>query len=167
MLECARKHADLAPALSALSEATASRQEALVHGDVSPKNILVKGTSTAIILDAECAWYGDPAFDLAFVLNHLVLKAAHRPDSVVALQAAMTALIEARAAADTPAQAMGVQRRAAALLPALLLARIDGKSPVEYLTDPEKKAAIRAIARRFLRAPVAHPIEIALAVTGD
>ena len=167
LLECARKHADLAPALSALSEATASRQEALVHGDVSPKNILVKGTSTAIILDAECAWYGDPAFDLAFVLNHLVLKAAHRPDSVVALQAAMTALIEARAAADTPAQAMGVQRRAAALLPALLLARIDGKSPVEYLTDPEKKAAIRAIARRFLRAPVAHPIEIALAVTGD
>lgn len=167
LLECARKHPDLAPNLIALSETTASRREALVHGDVSPKNILINGTSGALILDAECAWYGDPAFDLAFVLNHLVLKSVHRPDAAIALRAAIMALLEARAAADAPAQALDVQHRAAALLPALLLARIDGKSPVEYLTDPDKQAAIRAIARHFLRAPAAHPIEIAMAVTGD
>ena len=133
----------------------------------STKNILINGTSGALILDAECAWYGDPAFDLAFVLNHLVLKSVHRPDAAIALRAAIMALLEARAAADAPAQAMGVQHRAAALLPALLLARIDGKSPVEYLTDPDKKAVVHAIARRFLLAPAAHPIEIAMAVTGD
>ena len=46
---------------------------ALVHGDVSPKNILV-GPAGPVFLDAECAWYGDPAFDLAFCLNHLLLK---------------------------------------------------------------------------------------------
>ncbi len=48
-------------------------KKALVHGDVSPKNILV-GVNGPVILDAECAWYGDPAFDVAFCLNHLLLK---------------------------------------------------------------------------------------------
>ena len=51
---------------------------ALVHGDVSPKNILV-GPRGPVFLDAECAWYGDPAFDLAFCLNHLLLKCLWRP----------------------------------------------------------------------------------------
>ena len=53
------------------------RSIALVHGDVSPKNILV-GPHGPVFLDAECAWYGDPAFDLAFCLNHLLLKADRR-----------------------------------------------------------------------------------------
>jgi hypothetical protein len=53
-------------------------RRALVHGDASPKNILI-GPRGPVILDAECAWYGDPAFDLAFVLNHLVLKSALQP----------------------------------------------------------------------------------------
>jgi len=44
-----------------------------VHGDVSPKNILV-GPKGPVLLDAECAWFGEPAFDLAFCLNHLLLK---------------------------------------------------------------------------------------------
>ena len=51
---------------------------ALVHGDVSPKNILV-GPAGPVFLDAECAWYGDPAFDLAFCLNHLLLKCLWTP----------------------------------------------------------------------------------------
>ena len=57
------------------SERTAPTKLALVHGDVSPKNILV-GPDGPVFLDAECAWYGDPAFDLAFCLNHLLLKCA-------------------------------------------------------------------------------------------
>lgn len=167
ILECARRHPDLAPALTALADATAARRESLVHGDVSPKNILVGRASSAVVLDAECAWYGDPAFDLAFVLNHLLLKSVHRPDAAADLWAAMQTLMEARAAADAPEHAEAVQRRATALLPALLLARVDGKSPVEYLVDPKKKDAIRAVAGRFLRDPAAHPYDIVSALEGD
>jgi len=67
------RHPDLAPALQRLVKITATSKHALVHGDVSPKNILV-GPKGPVLLDAECAWYGDPAFDLAFCLNHLLLK---------------------------------------------------------------------------------------------
>jgi fructosamine-3-kinase len=166
LLECARKHPDLAADLIKLAEDTASRRETLVHGDVSPKNILVNHASDCVILDAECAWYGDPAFDLAFVLNHLILKSVHRPSAAGALQSAIKALLEARAAADTRAHGADVQDRATALLPALLLARIDGKSPVEYITDRGEQAAIRTVARRFLHTPADHPIDVAAALTG-
>ena len=167
LLECARKYPDLAPILTALADGTASRREALVHGDVSPKNILVGPTSSAVVLDAECAWYGDPAFDLAFVLNHLVLKSVHRPSAAPAYRAAMQELLEARAATDAAEHADAVQHRASRLLPALLLARVDGKSPVEYLVDPDKKSTIRAVAARFLHEPAAHPDDIAAALAGD
>lgn len=167
LLESARQHPDLAKTLTALAETTASRREALVHGDVSPKNILVDANSDAIILDAECAWYGDPAFDLAFMLNHLLLKSVHRPQAANALKAAMETLLIARQSADTAKEAVEVQERATALLPGLFLARIDGKSPVEYLTDPKKQDAVRSVARRFLLAPAKHPVEIATALNGD
>ena len=165
--ECARKHPDLAPVLTALADATAGHREALVHGDVSPKNILVDDRSIPVILDAECAWYGDPAFDLAFVLNHLLLKSVFRPDAAGALRIAIDTMMQGRAAAEDDAEVMPVLNRATALLPALLLARIDGKSPVEYLTDPQAQALVRAVARRFLLAPADHPLEIADALTGD
>jgi 5-methylthioribose kinase len=167
LLECARKHPDLASVLTELSIATASRKEALVHGDVSPKNVLATDASESIILDAECAWYGDPAFDLAFALNHLLLKIVHNPDAAHALQMAVEALLEGHANSDAPEHVSAVQARATALLPALLLARVDGKSPVEYLIDPQKKAAVRAVGRRFLLEPAAHPIEIVTTLTGE
>jgi hypothetical protein len=47
----------------------------------------------------------------------------------------------------------GVQARAASLLPGLLLARIDGKSPVEYVTEEAQKARVRAVARALLVSP--------------
>ena len=53
------------------------------------------------------------------------------------------------------------ERRAAALLPGLMLARIDGKSPVEYLTDEPRKDAVRSFAAPLLRDPVAELAEIA------
>ena len=65
LLATARRHPDLAPRLEALVARTAATRLALVHGDVSPKNILA-GPRGPVFLDAECAWYGDPAFDLAF-----------------------------------------------------------------------------------------------------
>src|SRR3546814_8749106 len=70
---------ELAPALTALADDLASRKSALVHGDVSPKNILVSA-SGPVFLDAECAVYGDPAFDLAFCTTHLLLKSVWSGD---------------------------------------------------------------------------------------
>ena len=67
-----------------LIEVTGSTKLALVHGDVSPKNILC-GPHGPVFLDAECAWYGDPAFDLAFCLNHMLLKCVWRPQSTIGL----------------------------------------------------------------------------------
>ena len=85
LLATGRQHPSLASRLEELVDRTARTRIALVHGDVSPKNILV-GPKGPVLLDAECAWYGDPAFDVAFCLNHLLLEgaAATRPRSRVA-----------------------------------------------------------------------------------
>ncbi|MEO8487125.1 MAG: aminoglycoside phosphotransferase family protein [Betaproteobacteria bacterium] len=148
-----RAHPDLAGRFAALVATTAATRRVLVHGDFSPKNLLI-GPSGPVILDAECAWFGDPAFDLAFVLNHLLLKGAWRPALRARALDAYAALVEgyrARVAWEPWAK---VERRTAALLPALLLARIDGKSPVEYLTDERDRDRVRAFARpRVAEAP--------------
>ena len=73
----ARAHPALAARLETIAATTLSTKRALVHGDVSPKNILI-GPDGPVFLDAECAWFGDPAFDLAFCLNHLLLKGARQ-----------------------------------------------------------------------------------------
>lgn len=141
-----RAHPDLAPALNALAERTGAAQIALVHGDVSPKNILV-GPASPIVLDAECAWYGDPAFDLAFCLNHLLLKCLVHPELTARYLAAFRTLAETYLDAVRWEPRAAIEARAAALLPALLLARVDGKSPVEYLQDGRAKDRVRRVAR--------------------
>jgi aminoglycoside phosphotransferase (APT) family kinase protein len=156
---CGRAYPDLAGRLEALLETTRTTKRVLVHGDFSPKNLLA-GPVGPVILDAECAWYGDPAFDLAFVLNHLLLKGAWRPAWRARYAGAFTALASAylvHVAWETPADC---ERRTAALLPGLMLARIDGKSPVEYLTDDRPKNEVRAFARTLLTDPVPGLAEI-------
>jgi aminoglycoside phosphotransferase (APT) family kinase protein len=152
LVATARVHADLAPALHALVERTAQTRLALVHGDVSPKNILV-GPAGPVFLDAECAWYGDPAFDLAFCLNHLLLKCAWVPQAQAGFVACFDALARAYLAGASWESADALEARAAALLPGLLLARVDGKSPVEYLQQDEQKARVRQVAHALLSSP--------------
>src|ERR671924_1144299 len=93
LLTTARRNPDSAAVLEALAERTASTKLALVHGDVSPKNILV-GPCGPVLLDAECAWFGDPAFDVAFCINHLLLKAVIRPDRSLPLSECFGAFVE-------------------------------------------------------------------------
>jgi len=149
----ARAHPAHAAALRELIAVTAATKLVLVHGDVSPKNILV-GPAGPVFLDAECAWYGDPAFDLAFCLNHLLLKAVWRPAFSAAYLACFDSLAHAYLARAEWEAREAVERRAAHLLPGLLLARVDGKSPVEYLTAPEDKDRVRRFALRHLEQPV-------------
>jgi aminoglycoside phosphotransferase (APT) family kinase protein len=145
-------HPDLQPHIQSLVQQTAQTRICLVHGDVSPKNILV-GSRGPVFLDAECAWYGDPAFDLAFCLNHLLLKCLWTPAARGAFLECFDRLCSAYLAS---VRFPGVEKRTASLLPALLLARIDGKSPVEYLTEPQRKL-VRGIARELI--PVATSLE--------
>jgi aminoglycoside phosphotransferase (APT) family kinase protein len=152
LLASAARHPALAARLHALAEVTQATRLALVHGDVSPKNILV-GPDGPVLLDAECAWFGDPAFDVAFCLTHLLLKRLARPDAVGALEASFAALVAGYLPFVTWEDSAALEARAAALLPALLLARIDGKSPVEYL-DPTQQDLVRQTAGRLLVEPV-------------
>ncbi|HEY6511801.1 MAG TPA: phosphotransferase [Burkholderiaceae bacterium] len=149
LLASAEKNPDLAPALRRLVAQTQSHKVSLVHGDVSPKNVLV-GPDGPVLLDAECAWWGDPAFDLAFCLNHLLLKCLWVPaarDRLLAGFDALTAGYFERADWE-PCDAL--EARAAALLPGLLLARVDGKSPVEYITSDAERAVVRRVAGGLL-----------------
>ena len=148
----AARHLDLRAQLFALSRETLATKRALVHGDVSPKNILV-GSRGPVFLDAECAWYGDPAFDLAFCLNHLLLKCLWRPDTAQGFLACFDALAAAYRRVITWERPEVLEARAARLLPALFLARVDGKSPVEYLTEEADKDRVRATAVPLVQRP--------------
>jgi aminoglycoside phosphotransferase (APT) family kinase protein len=149
----ARVHTDCGPALERLVEVTASNKRVLVHGDVSPKNILV-GPRGPVFVDAECAWYGDPAFDLAFCLNHLLLKCVWRPRWWAVYLQSFTTLFQTYLAGVQWEPANGLEARVAHLLPGLLLARIDGKSPLEYITDDRDREKVRRVARPLLLQPV-------------
>jgi len=156
LLATAHRHHDVAGQLRSLAERTAATRTALVHGDVSPKNILV-GPQGPVFLDAECAWYGDPAFDLAFCLNHLLLKCLWVPGAAPRFMQCFDALAGGYISQYSAA---GIEARVASLLPGLLLARIDGKSPVEYVTAEAQKARVRSVARALLLAPPATLAEV-------
>ena len=149
-----RAHPQFATRLGELVETTRHTKRTLVHGDFSPKNILC-GPAGPVIVDAECAWFGDPAFDLAFVLNHLLLKGAWHPQWKTRYVEAFHALCSAYLSHATWEPFDLLEARVAALLPALMLARIDGKSPVEYVTGTAIKDRVRAFASALLVLPLA------------
>jgi aminoglycoside phosphotransferase (APT) family kinase protein len=145
----APKHPSVADRLMALSRKTLATKLTLVHGDVSPKNILV-GPRGPVFLDAECAWYGDPAFDLAFCLNHMLLKCLWTPRAAAGFLKLFDVLTHEYLAGVTWEPPAEMDRRTAHLLPGLFLARVDGKSPAEYVTAESDKARIRRVALHFL-----------------
>jgi len=154
LLATARKHPDLQEILAALEKRTASTKLCLVHGDVSPKNILA-GPRGPVFLDAECAWYGDPAFDLAFCLNHLLLKCLWVPRAAADFLLSFQSLFDAYRSKLSWENVDALESRTATLLPALLLARVDGKSPVEYLVSEKDRQHVRTTARELLLRPTA------------
>ena len=148
----AARHPDCAEALHRIVATTASTRRALAHGDVSPKNILC-GPSGPVFLDAECAWWGDPAFDLAFCLNHLLLKCLWTPAATTGFLVCFDAMVAAYRAGIAWESPDALESRAAALLPGLFLARVDGKSPVEYITQDADKDRVRRVARPLIANP--------------
>jgi len=152
LLATAERHPDLAQRLQEIERVTATSKFALVHGDVSPKNILI-GPSGPVFIDAECAWWGDPAFDLAFCLNHLLLKCLWVPPKTTAYIESFHALTRAYLVGVDWEAADAIEQRTSELLAGLFLARVDGKSPAEYVTAETDKNRVRKVASLFLREP--------------
>jgi len=149
----AARHPQCAERLESLVRITLATKRALVHGDVSPKNILV-GPQGPVFLDAECAWYGEPAFDLAFCLNHMLLKCLWRPQWAGRYLECFEALARTYLENVGWEPAVDIEARCAHLLPGLFLGRVDGKSPVEYLTEDRDRNRVRRVATALLQRPV-------------
>ena len=127
-----------APFLHALVAQTRRRHFCLVHGDYSPKNVLVH-REQLVLLDFEVIHWGDPAFDLGFSLTHLLSKAHHLPaQRNEFVNAAMTywqtyQQILGATPWTADLESWGVQHTLACLL-----ARVAGRSPLEYFTIQER-----------------------------
>ena len=139
----ARRWPDLAPAIARYVDAMLSRRTCLVHGDYSPKNVLV-GDGLWVV-DFEVAHAGDPSFDIAFMLTHLFLKSIHRPGEAGAYLACAGAFVDAYREGAGPLDLRYVLGHVGCLA----LARVDGKSPVEYL-DGRGRERARAAGRELL-----------------
>lgn len=141
----ARAHPDLAPLIHAEVDRMLAHRVTLVHGDYSPKNLFVY-PDRVMMLDFEVAHWGDPAFDVAFCLTHLLLKVIHFP----ARHADYLRVAQSywRGYGDSSVEANTVRE-----LGCLLLARIDGKSKEDYMTQAEEKEAARTLARWLILTP--------------
>ncbi|MFC5585056.1 phosphotransferase family protein [Nitratireductor kimnyeongensis] len=145
-------HPEVSDALTDMADALFKSDAVLSHGDVSPKNILFRD-GAPVLLDAECATMGDASFDVAFCLNHLVLKGFHLPQHAEPFLTAIAEFAETYFEAVDWEDPAALKQRIARLLPMLMLARIDGKSPVEYLA-PEHREQIRALSLSIIANPV-------------
>lgn len=157
-LAAAENYRPLANQLSDLVDQTWREPHALVHGDFSPKNMLVFG-GRLMLIDFEVGHYGDPAFDLGFFLTHLTLKALHLPsqreDLFAIRQAFLVCYGLGMRRALSPADYLALERRSVQHLAGCLIARVHGKSPVDYLTPAEQQRAVALAVKLFDLGPEA------------
>ena len=144
-------HPTLADFINPFETLLYKNQSVLVHGDCSPKNIFFR-ESNPIVLDAECATMGDACFDPSFCMNHLVLKAVHLPASRARLLDQVTEFWKTYSALVDWEDRNALEKRVCALLPVLMLARVDGKSPVEYLSKMSQQT-IRDLSFPLITSP--------------
>jgi aminoglycoside phosphotransferase (APT) family kinase protein len=142
------RHPDVAARIREMAADLQANGTCLIWGDASPKNILI-GEQGPVFLDAETAAMGDPAFDLAFCLTHLLLKtiwlASHSADLMLSFNGLRDAYLASSDLDPT------LSRRTAGLIGALLLARVDGKSPAGYL-NPRQEEVVRRRSKAVLSA---------------
>ena len=159
-ITAARRNADAAPFCDDLIAETRATRAALVHGDFSPKNTLVAHRGHLVLLDFEVVHFGDPAFDIGFSMTHFLSKALHLPAHRAAFLAAArlhwTAYCAATTEQGTPVDP-GLESRAVRHTLACLLARVDGRSPLEYLSADERCGQRRAVLAILRHVPARLP----------
>ncbi len=140
-LQVARVHPQLRQPIEALVDSLAVNRTALVHGDFSPKNLLVY-EGGLMLIDCEVGHFGDPAFDLGFFLTHLFLKAVRTaPNNEGILQLLDSFWLSYRQHMVQEVgqdRWMALTRRTVTNFLGCTLARIDGKSKVDYLSEPQR-----------------------------
>ncbi|MFF0501800.1 phosphotransferase family protein [Nocardia aobensis] len=142
------RHPDLAAPVDETLSIMADSSACLVHGDYTPKNVMVDPAGDGMwVIDWEVAHLGDPTFDPAWTIGHLLLKSLHRPATAQQYAAAALAFLDALAMPLDEAQLV---RQTGCLV----LARVDGKSPADYLDDYAADRA-RELGRRLLLDPPA------------
>ena len=146
----AERHPQLAKEIRAEIERNLSTKLALVHGDYSPKNILVT-PERLYILDFECAHFGDPAYDVGFITNHLMLKAVKNKAWAQAYLNLMQAMVEEYFGIIDFTDRGALEANTVRTLAFLFLARVDGKSPAEYITEEDDKNFIRRVSYTMVR----------------
>jgi 5-methylthioribose kinase len=183
----ARVHPELSSRIAGLIEEMEQNRLCLVHGDFSPKNVLlvdrrpttIESASASVdphlevtLIDFETGHYGDPAFDLGFFLSHLLLKGVRSGPDVRRFERLIEIFwdryrTEIGAVDGSPQfDLRDLERRATAHLAACALARIDGTSPVDYLSDPADRQLVREFSSHVLREPVAR-LSDAMALLND
>jgi aminoglycoside phosphotransferase (APT) family kinase protein len=145
-LRCAQRNPELAPAISEVIDTLRLPGTALVHGDYSPKNLLVSGRDV-VILDCEVAHWGDPRFDVAFCLSHLLLSGWRSSTSARAFRDAALSFAHAYRLQRSPSCSDAMLVR---MIGCLVLARLEGDSPVDHL-DELDLLAVKASAVQLIR----------------
>ncbi|HZZ73978.1 MAG TPA: aminoglycoside phosphotransferase family protein [Pirellulales bacterium] len=137
---------DLAPAIQRLIDSIWQQGGCLVHADFSPKNLLVFDGGLMMV-DFETGHFGDPAFDLGFFLSHLLLKSAARPQQAEAFfQLTEQFMLAYRQQVEPilPAGAwLALEARLVQNFAGCALARLDGKSRIDYLPDQTSREGVR------------------------
>lgn len=136
-----KKYPELSSEINALITELTEQKTCLVHGDFSPKNMLVERNGSIVLIDYEVAHWGNPIFDLAFCLGHLMLKAWHLKRSGELLKLISVFLDHYQGQVNNLLPHLGL----------MLLARMDGKSPVNYIQDENLKQIIRTVGMNWIR----------------
>jgi 5-methylthioribose kinase len=153
-----------APAATAFIDAlvaeTRSHAETIVHGDYSPKNVLVH-EGRLVLLDHEVIHLGDPGFDLGFSLTHLLSKAHHVVGKRAAFKdAAVDYWRIYRETVGDAAWASDLEPRAVRHTLGCLLGRVRGRSPLEYL-DADERSQQAEVVTALMADPPATVVDLA------
>jgi len=137
LLTTAERHPELSDYFFEEAKRLMNSKEVLVHGDFSPKNLMTRGNELKL-LDHEVAHFGDSSFDLAFLMNHLFLKQLYHTRKIASLPD-LAGIVWSEYQKMMHVEKGGAfDRRTGRLLLLLMMARVDGKSPVEYLDEGQQ-----------------------------